>query len=104
MGISQRKVRRRPQLRRTSQARPSSGPLFAFFNEFEGKKPPEECEKGAYDPAKSKAELIRYLKDSFDYLNRSLQPELFEIRAHQTNQIFCEFHGGHWALFVAHHV
>src|SRR5438105_7444313 len=45
---------------------------FAFFNEFEGKKPPEDCEKGGRDPAKSKAELIKYLKDSFDYSNRVL--------------------------------
>jgi uncharacterized damage-inducible protein DinB len=45
---------------------------FAFFNEFEGKKPPEDCEKGGHDPAHSKAELIKYLKDSFDYGNRVL--------------------------------
>jgi hypothetical protein len=31
---------------------------FAFFNEFEGKKPPEDCEKGGHDLAKSKPELI----------------------------------------------
>lgn len=43
---------------------------FAFFNEFEGKKPPDDCEKGGHDPAKTKAELIDYLKDSFDYANR----------------------------------
>jgi uncharacterized damage-inducible protein DinB len=43
---------------------------FAFFNEFEGKKPPDDCEKGGHDPAKTKAELINYLKDSFDYSNR----------------------------------
>jgi hypothetical protein len=43
---------------------------FAFFNEFEGKKPPKDCEKGGHDPAKTKAELIKYLKDSFDYSNR----------------------------------
>ena len=43
---------------------------FAFFNEVEGKKPPELCEKGGPDPAKSKEELIKYLKDSFDYSNR----------------------------------
>jgi hypothetical protein len=43
---------------------------FAFFNEFEGKKPPEDCEKGGHDPAKTKSELIKYLKDSFDYSNR----------------------------------
>lgn len=45
---------------------------FAFFNEFEGKKPPNDCEKGGHDPAKTKAELIKYLKDSFDYSNRVL--------------------------------
>jgi hypothetical protein len=45
---------------------------FAFFNEFEGKKPPEDCEKGGHDPAKTKAELIKYLRDSFDYSNRVL--------------------------------
>jgi uncharacterized damage-inducible protein DinB len=45
---------------------------FAFFNEFEGKKPPEDCEKGGHHPARSKAELIKYLKDSFDYSNRVL--------------------------------
>ena len=43
---------------------------FAFFNEFEGKKPPDDCEKGGHDPAHTKAELIKYLKDSFDYGNR----------------------------------
>src|SRR5215475_10662578 len=45
---------------------------FAFFNEFEGEKPPDDCEKGGHDPAKTKAELIKYLKDSFDYSNRIL--------------------------------
>lgn len=53
-------------------------PQFAFFNEFEGKKPPDDCEKGGHDPAKTKAELIKYLKDSFDYSNRviaTLTPE-----------------------------
>jgi len=43
---------------------------FAFFNEFEGKKPPDDCEKGGHDPAKTKAELINYLKNSFEYSNR----------------------------------
>jgi len=43
---------------------------LAFFNEFEGKKPPDDCERGGHDPAKTKAELIKYLKDSFDYSNR----------------------------------
>src|SRR5678815_3436136 len=45
---------------------------FAFFNEFEGKQPPSDCEKGGHDPAKTKAELVKYLKDSFDYSNRVL--------------------------------
>jgi uncharacterized damage-inducible protein DinB len=45
---------------------------FAFFNEFEGKKPPEDCEKGGHEPARTKPELIQYLKDSFDYSNRVL--------------------------------
>jgi len=45
---------------------------FAFFNEFEGKKPPDDCEKGGHDTAKTKAELIQYLKDSCDYSNRVL--------------------------------
>jgi uncharacterized damage-inducible protein DinB len=45
---------------------------FAFFNEFEGKEPPADCEKGGHDPAKTKAELVKYLKDSFDYTNRVL--------------------------------
>jgi hypothetical protein len=45
---------------------------FAFFNEFEGKQPPADCEKGGHDPARTKAELIKYLKDSFDYSNRVL--------------------------------
>jgi hypothetical protein len=45
---------------------------YAFFNEFEGKQPPADCEKGGHDPAKTKTELIKYLKDSFDYGNRVL--------------------------------
>ena len=45
---------------------------FAFFNQVEGKKPPELCEKGGPDPAKTKAELVKYLRDSFDYSNRVL--------------------------------
>jgi uncharacterized damage-inducible protein DinB len=40
---------------------------FAFFNEIEGKTPPEHCEKGGPSPAKTKAELLKYLRDSFDY-------------------------------------
>lgn len=46
---------------------------YAFFNEIEGKTPPEHCEKGGSAPAKTKADLLKYLKDSFDYGNRVLQ-------------------------------
>jgi uncharacterized damage-inducible protein DinB len=46
---------------------------YAFFNEIEGKTPPEHCEKGGPSSAKSKAELLKYLKDSFDYGNQVLQ-------------------------------
>jgi uncharacterized damage-inducible protein DinB len=45
---------------------------FAFFNEIEGKTPPELCEKGGPNSAKSKPELVKYLKDSFQYGERVL--------------------------------
>lgn len=45
---------------------------FAFFNEIEGKTPPEACEKGGPSKARTKAELVRYLKKSFDYGNKVL--------------------------------
>jgi len=46
---------------------------FAFFNEIEGKTPPEHCEKGGPDKAKTKAELLKYLRDSFEYGNKVWQ-------------------------------
>lgn len=46
---------------------------FAFFNEIEGKTPPESCEKGGPNPAKTKAELLAYLKQSNDYANAVLK-------------------------------
>jgi hypothetical protein len=45
---------------------------FAFFNEIEGKTPPDSCEKGGPAPATTQAELLKYLHDSFDYANRVL--------------------------------
>jgi uncharacterized damage-inducible protein DinB len=45
---------------------------FAFFSEIEGKTPPEHCEKGGPAPAKTKAELVKYLRHSFDYGDRVL--------------------------------
>lgn len=43
-----------------------------FFKEIEGKTPPEHCEKGGPSKARTKAELIAYLKESFEYGNRVL--------------------------------
>ncbi len=45
---------------------------FAFFNQIEGKTPPESCEKGGPSKASTKAELIKYLTDSFEYGERVL--------------------------------
>lgn len=45
---------------------------FGFFNEIEGKTPPEHCEKGGPSKAASKAELLRYLRESFEYGNKVL--------------------------------
>jgi uncharacterized damage-inducible protein DinB len=45
---------------------------FAFFNEIEGKIPPEHCEKGGPSKAKSKVELVKYLRDSFEYGDKVL--------------------------------
>jgi uncharacterized damage-inducible protein DinB len=45
---------------------------FAFFNEIEGKTPPDACERGGPSTAKTKAELLKYLQDSFDYGNKVL--------------------------------
>ncbi len=40
---------------------------YAFFNQIEGKTPPPNCETGGPSPAKTKEELVRYLRESFDY-------------------------------------
>ncbi len=45
---------------------------FAFAAEFDGKKPPEACDKGGPSPAKTRAEILSYLRDSFAALNKSL--------------------------------
>jgi len=45
---------------------------FAFFNEIEGKTPPESCERGGPSHAATKDGLIQYLRDSFDYGNKVL--------------------------------
>ena len=40
---------------------------FAFFNQVEGKEPPAECENGGPSPARTKPELMAYLRESFTY-------------------------------------
>jgi DinB superfamily len=45
---------------------------FAFAAEFDGKKPPDACDKGGPSPAKTRAELLTYLRDSFAAMNKSL--------------------------------
>jgi uncharacterized damage-inducible protein DinB len=45
---------------------------FAFFNEIEGKTPPEHCAMGGPSKAATKAELLKYLRDSFDYGDKVL--------------------------------
>ena len=46
---------------------------FAFFDEIEGKEPPAHCESGGPSSAQSKAELLAYLRDSFDYGERVIR-------------------------------
>jgi hypothetical protein len=40
---------------------------FAFFNEIEKKTPPDHCETGGPSPAKTKTEVVMYLRESFTY-------------------------------------
>jgi len=40
---------------------------FGFFSEIEKKEPPADCATGGPSPAKTKAELLMYLRESFDY-------------------------------------
>jgi hypothetical protein len=45
---------------------------FAFAAELDGKKPPADCDKGGPDPAKTRAEILVYLRNSFAAMNASL--------------------------------
>jgi uncharacterized protein (TIGR02246 family) len=45
---------------------------FGFAAELDGFKPPEACDKGGPSPAKSKTELLTYLRDSFAAIRKSL--------------------------------
>ncbi len=45
---------------------------FGFAAEFDGQKPPEACDNGGPSPAKTKKELLTYLRDSFAAIRKSL--------------------------------
>jgi DinB superfamily len=45
---------------------------FAFAAELDTKEPPAACDKGGPSPAKTRAELLTYLRNSFAALNKSL--------------------------------
>ncbi|MGA2431453.1 MAG: DinB family protein [Candidatus Acidiferrum sp.] len=45
---------------------------FAFAAELDGKTPPPDCDKGGPNPAKTRAELLAYLRNSFAAMNNSL--------------------------------
>jgi hypothetical protein len=45
---------------------------FAYAAELDGKKPPPDCDKGGANPAKTREELIAYLRDSFTAMKKSL--------------------------------
>jgi hypothetical protein len=45
---------------------------FAFAAELDGQKPPEACDTGGPSPAKTRKELIVYLRDSFAAVKKSL--------------------------------
>jgi hypothetical protein len=45
---------------------------FAFAAELDGKTPPDNCENGGPNPAKTRAELLTYLRNSFAAMNASL--------------------------------
>jgi DinB superfamily len=45
---------------------------FGFSAELDGKKPPDACDTGGPSSAKSRDELVAYLRDSFNALKKSL--------------------------------
>src|ERR1700674_3775221 len=45
---------------------------FGFSAELDGKTPPPDCDKGGPNPAKTRTEILTYLRDSFAALNKSL--------------------------------
>lgn len=45
---------------------------FGFAAELDGQKPPDACDKGGPSPARTKKELLIYLRDSFASIRKSL--------------------------------
>ncbi len=45
---------------------------FAFSAELDGRTPPPACDKGGPSPAKTRDELVSYLRDSFKALKKSI--------------------------------
>src|SRR5215471_1519092 len=45
---------------------------FAFAGKLLGEKPPPHCDTGGPDPAKTKAEIMKYLKDSFSKMDQAI--------------------------------
>src|SRR6185295_3642658 len=46
---------------------------YGFFNQVERKTPPESCETGGPSPAKTKPELMQYLRESFAYATQVMR-------------------------------
>ena len=57
---------------------------FAFFDEIERKTPPDGCEKGGPDPARTKAEVVKYLRDSFANARRVIEAMTPQASSNQT--------------------
>ena len=45
---------------------------FAFASEFDGQAPPKACDQGGPDPAKTRRELLIYLRNSFQAIRKSI--------------------------------
>jgi hypothetical protein len=56
---------------------------LAFADQTLGEKPPERCEAGGPDPAKTKTELMNYLRDSFrkmdDAISRTNDKNMLQL-------------------------
>jgi uncharacterized damage-inducible protein DinB len=46
---------------------------FGFFNQVEHKEPPPDCETGGPSPARTKDELMQYLRESFAYATQVMR-------------------------------